>query len=174
VGALMPTPPTIRRCKSATRHSAGAAAIGLDGWAELQIDYRWAGVTRMILESTRRNWWRLRRTSSSRGSAGAGPLRRATRTVPIVFTNVPDPVGGGLVESLARPGGNMTGFTPFEYGIGAKWLELLRRSRRTSRAPRFCVIQPSARALACGGNSVRVARRRNASEAREHGRCRRD
>jgi putative ABC transport system substrate-binding protein len=43
-----------------------------------------------------------------------------------VFTNVPDPVGAGLVESLARPGGNITGFTSFEYGIGAKWLELLK------------------------------------------------
>src|SRR5262249_43443290 len=60
------------------------------------------------------------------GSATVGPLLRATRTVPIVFTNAPDPVGAGYVESLARPGGNITGFTPFEYGIGAKWLELLK------------------------------------------------
>jgi putative ABC transport system substrate-binding protein len=60
------------------------------------------------------------------GSATVGPLLRATRTVPIVFANAPDPVGAGYVESLARPGGNITGFTPFEYGIGAKWLELLK------------------------------------------------
>ena len=81
----------------------------------------------MILENTRWNWWRLRRTVIfTAGSAGAGPLRRATRTVPIVFTNVPDPVGAGYVDSLARPGGNMTGFSGFEYGIGAKWLELLK------------------------------------------------
>jgi putative tryptophan/tyrosine transport system substrate-binding protein len=53
-------------------------------------------------------------------------LQQATRTVPIVFANVGDPVGMGLVESLARPGANTTGFTPFEFGFGAKWLELLK------------------------------------------------
>jgi len=60
------------------------------------------------------------------GGTIAGALLRATRTVPIVFTQTPDPVGAGLVESLARPGGNATGFTQFEYGISAKWLELLK------------------------------------------------
>ena len=54
------------------------------------------------------------------------PLLQATRTVPIVFANVPDPVGAGLVESLSRPGGNATGFMQFEYGLSGKWLELLK------------------------------------------------
>jgi putative ABC transport system substrate-binding protein len=53
-------------------------------------------------------------------------LQRATRTVPIVFANVADPVGAGFVDTLARPGGNATGFTPFEYGLSGKWLELLK------------------------------------------------
>jgi putative ABC transport system substrate-binding protein len=53
-------------------------------------------------------------------------LQQATRTVPIVFAIVADPVGAGFVDSLARPGGNVTGFTPFEYGISGKWLELLK------------------------------------------------
>jgi putative tryptophan/tyrosine transport system substrate-binding protein len=60
------------------------------------------------------------------GNAGAAPLLQATRTVPIVFVIVPDPVGAGFVDSLARPGGNATGFTSFEYSLSAKWLELLK------------------------------------------------
>jgi putative ABC transport system substrate-binding protein len=51
----------------------------------------------------------------------------ATRTIPIVFTNVPDPVGAGIVQSLARPGGNATGFTNFEYSMSGKWVELLKQ-----------------------------------------------
>jgi putative tryptophan/tyrosine transport system substrate-binding protein len=53
-------------------------------------------------------------------------LQQATRTVPIVFAIVSDPVGAGFVDSLARPGGNVTGFTPMEFGFGAKWLELIK------------------------------------------------
>jgi putative ABC transport system substrate-binding protein len=59
-------------------------------------------------------------------TAAVEPLQQATRTTPIVFVQVSDPVGAGFVESLARPGGNATGFTPFEFGISAKWLELLK------------------------------------------------
>jgi putative ABC transport system substrate-binding protein len=53
-------------------------------------------------------------------------VRRATSSVPVVFVNVSDPVGTGFVESLARPGGNVTGFTNFEYGMGEKWLQALK------------------------------------------------
>jgi putative ABC transport system substrate-binding protein len=60
------------------------------------------------------------------GSAAMGPLLEATRTVPIVFAIVPDPVGAGFVESVSRPGGNATGFMMFEYGLSGKWLELLK------------------------------------------------
>jgi ABC-type uncharacterized transport system substrate-binding protein len=62
---------------------------------------------------------------ASSGSA-VGPLRRLTRTIPIVFTETSDPVGAGFVESLASPGGNVTGFLTFEYSQSGKWLELLR------------------------------------------------
>jgi putative ABC transport system substrate-binding protein len=60
------------------------------------------------------------------GASTAGPLQRATHTVPIVFTSFADPVSAGIVDSLARPGGNATGLMLFEYGIGAKWPELLK------------------------------------------------
>jgi putative ABC transport system substrate-binding protein len=61
------------------------------------------------------------------GSGSVGPLLQATRTVPIVFVIVPDPVGAGYVDSLARPGGNATGFMQFEYSLSGKWLELLKQ-----------------------------------------------
>ena len=60
------------------------------------------------------------------GTAAVGPLLQATRSVPIVFASVGDPVAAGFVDSLARPGGNATGFTVFDYGLSAKWLELLK------------------------------------------------
>jgi putative ABC transport system substrate-binding protein len=61
------------------------------------------------------------------GDSTVRPLLAATRTIPIVFTVVADPVGAGLVDSLARPGGNVTGFMLFEYSLGGKWLELLKQ-----------------------------------------------
>jgi putative ABC transport system substrate-binding protein len=61
------------------------------------------------------------------GGSTVGAVQQATRTVPIVFVNVTDPVGGGYVASLARPGANATGFTLFEYGTSGKWLELLKQ-----------------------------------------------
>jgi ABC-type uncharacterized transport system substrate-binding protein len=63
----------------------------------------------------------------SSGTEAVAALQQATRTIPIVFTIVVDPVGAGLVDSLARPGGNATGFITFEFGISGKWLELLRQ-----------------------------------------------
>jgi putative ABC transport system substrate-binding protein len=57
-----------------------------------------------------------------------GALQQASRTVPIVFVTTIDPVGGGWVQSLARPGTNATGFAAQDFSLGAKWLELLKRS----------------------------------------------
>src|SRR5262249_31717123 len=69
------------------------------------------------------------------GTSQVGPLLQATRTVPIIFTAVADPVGAGFVDSLARPGGNATGFVQYEYGLGGKWLELLKEiAPRVTRA----------------------------------------
>jgi putative tryptophan/tyrosine transport system substrate-binding protein len=69
------------------------------------------------------------------GGTGVGALLQASRTVPIVFTQTQDPVGAGYIDSLARPGGNTTGFTSMEYGIGGKYLELLKEiAPRIARA----------------------------------------
>ena len=77
---------------------------------------------------TRRNWPRSRPTSFwPMAAQTVGPLLQVTRTVPIVFAVVGDPVGAGLVDSLARPGGNATGFMTTEYSMGGKWLELLKQ-----------------------------------------------
>jgi putative ABC transport system substrate-binding protein len=101
------------------------------GWTDnrnVHIDYRWgAGEPERI----RRNAAEMAALAPdvilANGTAGVGPLLQATRTVPIVFVQVSDPVGAGYVASLARPGGNATGFTLFEYGMGGKWLELLKQ-----------------------------------------------
>ena len=61
------------------------------------------------------------------GSVATAPLQQATRTIPIVFVNVPDPVGAGFVQSMAHPGGNITGFSNFEYSMSGKWAELLKQ-----------------------------------------------
>jgi putative ABC transport system substrate-binding protein len=62
------------------------------------------------------------------GSISVGALQQATRTIPIVFVNVPDPVGAGFVQNMAHPGGNTTGFSNFEYSMSGKWAELLKQA----------------------------------------------
>jgi putative ABC transport system substrate-binding protein len=82
------------------------------------------------------------------GDSTVGPLLAATRSVPIVFAIVTDPVGAGQVESLARPGGNTTGFMNLEYGISGKWLELLKEI--APRVTRVAVLRDSALASGIG------------------------
>jgi putative ABC transport system substrate-binding protein len=123
---------------------ARVAALGRGlrelGWIEgsnVRIDYRWGGGG--DLDRVRRYAAELVGLAPdvilvSSGSALAA-LQNATRTVPIVFVNVSDPVGAGYVASLARPGNNTTGFTLFEYSISGKWLELLKEiAPRMTRA----------------------------------------
>lgn len=82
------------------------------------------------------------------GGSGMAPMLQATRTVPIVFAAVTDPVGAGFVDSLARPGGNATGFAQFEYGISGKWLELLKDI--APRVTRAAVLRDPAIASGAG------------------------
>ena len=91
------------------------------------------------------------------GGTTLGPLQQATRTIPIVFAQVTDPVGAAVVETLARPGGNATGFTQFEYGMSGKWLELLKGGIAARvGVRRSCAIQGvPAGHRPTGGNSSR-------------------
>jgi putative ABC transport system substrate-binding protein len=116
------------------------------GWVDgrnVQIVTRWSSGD---VERVRRQATELVAQSPdvilASGSAAAAPLLQATRTVPIVFVNTPDPVGAGYVKSLARPGGNATGFLLFEYSIGGKWLDLLKQI--TPEVNRVAVLRDAA------------------------------
>ena len=100
------------------------------GWIvgqNVQIDYRWSGGN---IDDTRRSAVELVALTPdvifAPGSSALGPLLQVSRNLPIVFAIIVDPVGSGFVNNMARPGGNATGFTAFDYGIGAKWLEVLK------------------------------------------------
>ena len=82
------------------------------------------------------------------GSTIMRPLQRATTTVPIVFVSVADPIAGGFIDSLARPGGNATGFTSYDYGMSGKWLELLKQI--APQVVRVAVIRDPAQVSAGG------------------------
>jgi putative ABC transport system substrate-binding protein len=108
------------------------------------------------------------------GGAHMGPLHQTTRTVPIVFAIVPDPVGSGFVNSLSKPGGNVTGFMQFEYSLAGKWIELLKQIAPnvtkaaviwdpavTTAIGQFAVIQAVAPSLGVELSSINV---RNTAE----------
>jgi putative ABC transport system substrate-binding protein len=120
------------------RLAAFAQALKQLGWSDgdnVRIDTRWA-----TADNIRRHAAELVALApdvlvAATGTATVAPLLQATRTVPIVFVVVIDPVGAGFVASLARPGGNATGFTSYEYGMSGKWLELLKEiAPRVTRA----------------------------------------
>jgi putative ABC transport system substrate-binding protein len=117
------------------RLAAFTQALKQFGWSDLRIDTRWA-----TADDVRRHAAELVGLApdvlvAATGSATVAPLLQATRTVPIVFVTVIDPVGAGFVATLARPGGNATGFTIYEYGMSGKWLELLKEiAPRVARA----------------------------------------
>ena len=143
------------------------------GWSvgrDVQIDIRWAGGN---ADDTRKYAAELVALAPdvilSSGTPAGTALLQTTRTVPIVFTSVADPVGAGVVDSLSRPGGNATGFISLEYGLAAKWLELLKEiAPRTARAAvlrdpaitagigQFAAIQTAAPSLGTEATPVSV------------------
>jgi len=129
VGVLMAS--TADDPESQARIAAFVRALEQLGWTDgrnMRIDTRWATSN---ADDLRRHAAELAALApdvilAAAGTSTVAPLLQATRTVPIVFVVVIDPVGSGFVASLARPGGNATGFTMFEYGMSGKWLELLK------------------------------------------------
>ena len=113
------------------RVGAFLQALAQSGWIigqNLRIDTRWATTNPAEI---RRHSAELAALAPdvilAHGASTVGPLLQVTRSLPVVFPTTVDPIGAGFVDSLARPGGNATGFMSFEYGIGAKWLELLKQ-----------------------------------------------
>jgi putative ABC transport system substrate-binding protein len=148
------------------------------GWADgrnVRIDSRWGAGDASLTRTYARELVALAPDVVMAVSSGAvAPLREVTRTVPIVFAVVADPVGAGYVDNLAQPGGNVTGFLGYEYTLSGKWLELLKEiAPRVTRAAvlrdsavaagpaQFAVIQAVAPSL---GVELRPADMRNAGE----------
>jgi ABC-type uncharacterized transport system substrate-binding protein len=128
IGVLLPAAPDDAEFQS----WIGAFLQGLaqSGWItgrNIRIETRW---TKFDADETRKYAAELMALAPdvivATGNSTVGPLLRLTRTVPIVFPAASDPVAFGLVESLARPGGNATGFMSFEVGTSSKWVELLK------------------------------------------------
>jgi ABC-type uncharacterized transport system substrate-binding protein len=162
IGVLTPLPADHPDAQA--RYAAFLQALRQLGWTEggnVQIEARWSDGDAAI---TRKQAAELAALTPdvilASGSAGAAAILQATRSVPVVFVVVPDPVGSGFVESLAEPGGNATGFMMFEYDLSAKWLELLkeivptvtraavlRDAAITAGIGQFAVIQSVARSV---------------------------
>jgi len=128
VAALMPY--SANDPQAQNRNAAFLQGLQQLGWTvgqNVQIDYRWSAGSE---DGTRKYAAELVALAPdvifASGSGTVEPLRRVTRTVPTVFVLVADPVGAGFVSSLARPGGNITGFSPYDYSIATKWLALLK------------------------------------------------
>jgi putative ABC transport system substrate-binding protein len=171
VGVLMPA--TADDAAMQARVGAFLQGLGQLGWAigrNVRIDTRWATADPAEI---RRHAAELAALAPdvivAHAATTVGPLLQATRTVPVVFPAVVDPVGAGFVDSLARPGGNATGFMNFEYSISGKWLELLKqiapgltrvavlRNAATPSGPgQFAAIQAVAPSLRVEVNPVNV------------------
>jgi len=128
IGILLPT--TADNPEFQARVGAFLQGLQQSGWSigrNVRIDTRWATAN---VDEIRRHAAELAALAPdaivAHGASSVGATLQATRTVPVVFPTVGDPVAAGFVDSLARPGGNATGFMAFEYSLGGKWLELLK------------------------------------------------
>ena len=148
-----------------------AQALQALGWTDgrnARIDVRWSTTRSDTLKYAAELAALPSDVILAEGSEAVGPLQAATRTIPIVFVLVPDPVGQGFVDSLARPGANVTGFTLYEFGMAGKWLQLkeiaphvtraavIRDSTTTGGVGQFAAIQSMAPSLGVEAVAVNV------------------
>ena len=183
IGVLLPA--AADDAEFQARVGAFLQGLALLGWTigrNVRIDTRWATANAADI---RRHAAELVALAPdvilAHGASTVGPLLQATRTVPIVFPVVVDPVGAGFVDSLARPGGNATGFMTFEYSLGGKWLELLKqiapgvtrvavlRDPATPAGTRPVRRHPGRGAVAQGGGEPGQRARRRRDRARRRG-----
>ena len=171
IGVLLPA--TADETEMQARIAAFHQGLALLGWSigrNVRIDTRW---TTTDAAEIRRHAAELAALAPdvilAHAATTVGPLLQATRTVPVVFPAVVDPVGAGFVDSLARPGGNATGFMNYEYSLSGKWLELLKqnapavtrvavlRNAASASGPgQFAAIQAMAPSLGVEANPVNV------------------
>jgi putative ABC transport system substrate-binding protein len=163
VGARAQQPQRVRRIgvlmglaaddpESQARLAAFAQGLQQAGWTvgqNIRIDYRWgAGNAEKMRKYAQELVTLAPDVILAHSSAAVVPLLQATRTIPIVFTLIAEPVGAGFINSLAHPGGNITGVTNFEYAMSGKWLELLKEIAPAIK--RVAVLRESAIATGPG------------------------
>jgi putative tryptophan/tyrosine transport system substrate-binding protein len=171
IGVLRGTPASDPDAQA--QHAAFLQGLQRLGWTDgrnVRIDARWAASNAADARQFAAELVTLAPdVILAAGSSSVEPLLQATRTVPIVFASVADPLGSGVVESLSRPGGNATGFMLFEYSLSGKWLELLkeiapgltraavlRDPTTTSGIGQFAVIQAAAPAVGVEVSPINV------------------
>ena len=129
IGVLLPG--TSDDADFQARLGAFLQGLALLGWTigrNVRIDIRWATANAAEIRQHAAELAALAPdVILAHGASAVGPLLQVTRTIPVVFPIIGDPVGGGFVDSLARPGGNATGFMSYEYSLSGKWLELLKQ-----------------------------------------------
>ena len=150
IGVLMSAPEN--DWEGQARFAAFRQGLQKLGWTDgqnIRLEVRWAGGNPALdIKFAAELAALMPEVILATASPTVAALQSATRTVPIVFAHAVDPVGAGFVDSLARPGGNATGFVLFEYGIGAKWLELLKEI--APNVTRVAILRDSAIAAGTG------------------------
>src|SRR4051812_2633931 len=135
IGVLMAATP--QNLEATARIAAFLETLTKLGWTDqrnVRIEYRWSAVGRVEASDAAAELVGLEpKVILAQGSPISEALLKATHTVPIVFVAASDPVNTGLVASMSRPGGNLTGFTNFEFPLGGKWLELLKEAAPHTR-----------------------------------------